>query len=111
MDVLMKELAKRPSEALFGEGYSRLYQKDREIMHETMEMMKAMMGMDEGDGPGAGNEREDRQAEGLWQPAFVNECMCTPSRLFPCQNPLLVFEGYGSIIVVRVDRKPEPNKS
>src|SRR6266498_1490310 len=48
MDALMKEHAKRPSVALFGEGYSRLYQKDREMMSEMMEMMNTMMGMMKG---------------------------------------------------------------
>ena len=48
MDALMKEHAKRPSQALFEEGYARLYQKDREMMHEMMEMQNQMMGMMKG---------------------------------------------------------------
>jgi hypothetical protein len=48
MDALMKEHAKRPSQALFEEGYARLYQKDREMMHEMMEMQNEMMGMMKG---------------------------------------------------------------
>src|SRR6059036_4243176 len=48
MDALMKEHAKRPSQALFEEGYARLYQKDREMMHEMMEMQNEMMGIMKG---------------------------------------------------------------
>jgi len=48
MDALMKEHAKRASEALFGEGYAQLYQKDRAMVHEMMEMMQEMMGMMKG---------------------------------------------------------------
>src|SRR5205807_6802500 len=40
MDALMKEHAKRASETLFGEGYAQLYQKDRAMVHEMMEMMQ-----------------------------------------------------------------------
>jgi len=48
MDALMKEHAKRASETLFGEGYAQLYQKDRAMAHEMMEMMQEMMGMMKG---------------------------------------------------------------
>jgi len=48
MDALMKEHAKRASETLFGEGYAQLYQKDRAMVHEMMEMMQEMMGMMKG---------------------------------------------------------------
>jgi DNA repair ATPase RecN len=48
MDALMKEHAQRPSQALFEEGYARLYQKDREMVHEMMEMQNEMMGMMKG---------------------------------------------------------------
>ena len=48
MDALMKEHSTRPSQALFEEGYARLYQKDREMMHEMMEMQNEMMGMMKG---------------------------------------------------------------
>ncbi len=48
LDALMKEHAKRPSQALFQEGYARLYQRDREMMHEMMEMQNEMMGMMKG---------------------------------------------------------------
>ena len=48
MDALMQEHAKRPSQALFEEGYARLYQRDREMMHEMMEMQNEMMGMMKG---------------------------------------------------------------
>jgi len=48
MDALMKEHATRPSQALFEEGYARLYQKDREMMHEMMEMQNEMMGIMKG---------------------------------------------------------------
>jgi argininosuccinate lyase len=48
MDALMQEHATRPSQALFEEGYARLYQKDREMMHEMMEMQNEMMGMMKG---------------------------------------------------------------
>src|SRR3989442_12891844 len=45
MDALMKEHANRASETLVGEGYAQLYQKDRAMVHETMEMMQETMGM------------------------------------------------------------------
>jgi DNA repair ATPase RecN len=48
MDALMKEHAKRPSQTLFEEGYARLYQRDREMMHEMMEMQNELMGMMKG---------------------------------------------------------------
>jgi hypothetical protein len=48
MDAMMKEHATRPSQALFEEGYARLYQRDREMMHEMMEMQNEMMGMMKG---------------------------------------------------------------
>src|SRR5438093_11043880 len=48
MDALMKEHAKRASETLFGEGYAQLYQKDRAMVHEMMEMMKETMVMMKG---------------------------------------------------------------
>src|SRR5437773_2222361 len=48
MDALMKEHAKRASETLFGEGYAQLYQKDRAMVHEMMEMMQETMGMMKG---------------------------------------------------------------
>jgi hypothetical protein len=54
MDVLMKEHAKRASETLFGEGYAQLYQKDRAMVHEMMEMMQEMMGMMKGMAQDAG---------------------------------------------------------
>src|SRR2546427_12176023 len=44
MDALMKEHAKRASETLFGEGYAQLYQKDRAMVHEMIELMQEMMG-------------------------------------------------------------------
>jgi hypothetical protein len=48
MDAIMKEHAQRPSQALFEEGYARLYQRDREMMHEMMEMQNELMGMMKG---------------------------------------------------------------
>ena len=54
MDALMKEHAKRASETLFGEGYAQLYQRDRAMVHETMEMMQEMMGMMKGMAQDAG---------------------------------------------------------
>jgi hypothetical protein len=48
MDAMMKEHATRPSQALFEEGYARLYQRDREMVHEMMEMGQEMMGMMKG---------------------------------------------------------------
>ena len=54
MDALMKEHAKRASETLFGEGYAQLYQKDRAMVHEMMEMMQEMMGMMKGMAQDAG---------------------------------------------------------
>src|SRR5437879_12754214 len=48
MDALMKEHAKRASETLFGEGYAQLYQKDRAMVHEMMEMMQETMEMMKG---------------------------------------------------------------
>ena len=48
MDAMMKEHATRPSQALFEEGYARLYQRDREMMHEMMEMQNEMMGIMKG---------------------------------------------------------------
>src|SRR3989442_10891535 len=48
MDALMKEHAKRASETLFGEAYAQLYQKDRAMVHEMIELMQQPMGMMKG---------------------------------------------------------------
>src|SRR5438094_9477348 len=45
MDALLQEHAKRPSQALFAEGYARLYQKDRDMMNELMQMQTDRMGL------------------------------------------------------------------
>jgi hypothetical protein len=54
MDALMKEHAVRPSQSLFQEGYAQLYQRDRAMVHEMMEMMNEMMGMMKGMAPDTG---------------------------------------------------------
>src|SRR2546422_222650 len=42
------EERERPAQTLFGEGYAQLYQKDRAMVHEMMEMMQETMGMMKG---------------------------------------------------------------
>src|SRR5207302_8913687 len=57
------EERERPSQTLFGEGYKLLYQKDQQMMQETMETLKDMMGTMKEMAKGADKEKITKRME------------------------------------------------